>query len=136
MSPIKLTEELEVTLLELSEGEPVSAARRAELISALGGEEALNRALEEAHQSQALAQRLTRSSPHPSPDFAATLLSQSRPRRRLTRVPSARPYMELWLLGFVIATLLIVWLAFSAHQRAQRLKLEGELRLIPVQSSP
>jgi len=129
MSQSELDEALEVALVDLVDGADVDPALRARLADALGGERALISAIDEARQGMALARRLTQETP--SERLIEGVLSPSRRRRRDRSQPSARVYVELWVLGFLIVTLLIAWLSFHIHQRAHSARLAGELRVVP-----
>ena len=129
MSQNELDEALEVALVDLVDGVEVDSALRARLADALGGELALNVAITEARQGIALAQRLAQETP--SERLIEGVLSPSRRRRRTRTQPSGRVYVELWVLGFLIVTLLIAWLSFHIHQRAHSARLAGELRVVP-----
>jgi len=129
MSQNELDEALEVALVDLVDGVEIDSALRARLADALGGEVALSEAIAEARQGIALTRRLAQEAP--SERLIEGVLSPARRRRRARAQPSGRVYVELWVLGFLIVTLLIAWLSFHAHQRALTLRLGGELRPIP-----
>ena len=129
MSQIELEEPLAVALVDLADGEEVSAELRGRLVEALGGEEGLQRALTEAQASQALAKRLERRAP--PPHLVEGVLSPARRRRRAPPLPTSRLYLELWALGFLIITLLIAWLGLNAHLKRHARRLEGELQPVP-----
>lgn len=134
MNQNELEEALEVALVDLVDEVEVSPELRSRLVAVLGGEEALTHAIREAQQGQALAQRL--SYEPPPARLVEGVLSQARRRRRSYQAPSARVYVELWGLGFLIITLLVAWLSFHTYQRARALQLEGELRPVPKASTP
>lgn len=129
MSQTKLDEVLEVALIDLSDGLEISQELKNQLLLAFDGEEGLSQALLEARQEQALSQSLSRQSP--SNHFVSEVMRQTRKRRRLRAHTPPSVYMEVWILGFLVLTLIIAWLSFYAHQRSRSLRLEGDFRPVP-----
>ena len=108
---------------------------RAHRGEALGGERALERALQEARRDSLLAQSLSAhfSEVTPPEGFVGAVLTQTQARRRKrpTPTPKARFWVELWALAISLTLLTTAWLALNALKRAQDQALQKRLTPLP-----
>ena len=136
---VSLSEELEIALIDLVDGEMIEPATRAALVAALGGEQALERALDEARRGNQLAQNLSAHLTEltPSEGFVGAVLTQTKRRKRPAPTPpKARFWVELWALAISLTLLTTAWLALNALKKAQDRALQERLTPLPLKTNP
>ena len=144
-APEELPERLEVSLIDLSEGEALSEDAYQELVRFFGDERALEAHLAQLERERALAHKL---SAHlreatPSEAFVSEVLNpQRRPQRALRAQrerfeASTRGAGGLWISALLLLCLLTLWGALNAHQeRRERAFQPQQAQPVPEPTKP